>query len=394
MKWVNLLSWSLLFISSFALAESNSKHKDQRRGHDGNVYLLSNGKVVSNNDNTLLTKHEAMTYLDTFLELDEPYVKLGDNDQLIELLNGLWDVKKTGSPKMIVNFKGEDLDATPMFKTKHLPLNKLIKNLVTSVPSVQNYKLTPELKYVTNDYEDSSSLVYHFNYFTEKLDSIWKQFNEKHQQESNLYTPTNDKLFINELSQLIHLGEKTNQNIGNGNGKYDVFFFEVSSLLSIKRKIGASSTTFIHAKEVMTDLLLKLSETFDIVVVTFPQIQELSHLNKRNAELSIKSFEYGTQQACEVATNKCNSHGKCNKVGDNWACQCEPSFNKTTSKTTTWVGHDCSKKDVSVEANLFLWTSIALVVILVGGIQLMFGIGNDPLPGVLDAATIPKKSNL
>ena len=48
-------------------------------------------------------------------------------------------------------------------------------------------------------------------------------------------------------------------------------------------------------------------------------------------------------------------------------------------------------KDVSVEANLFLWTSIALVVILVGGIQLMFGIGNDPLPGVLDAATIPKR---
>ena len=25
------------------------------------------------------------------------------------------------------------------------------------------------------------------------------------------------------------------------------------------------------------------------------------------------------------------------------------------------------------------------MVILVGGIQLMFGIGNDPLPGVLDA---------
>ena len=49
------------------------------------------------------------------------------------------------------------------------------------------------------------------------------------------------------------------------------------------------------------------------------------------------------------------------------------------------------QKDVSVEANLFLWTSIALVVILVGGIQLMFGIGNDPLPGVLDAATIPKR---
>ena len=31
------------------------------------------------------------------------------------------------------------------------------------------------------------------------------------------------------------------------------------------------------------------------------------------------------------------------------------------------------------------------MVILVGGIQLMFGIGNDPLPGVLDAATIPKR---
>lgn len=99
MKWVNLLSWSLLFISSFALAESDSKHKHQQRRHDSNVYLLSNGKVVSNDDTTLLTKHEAMTYLDTFLELDEPYVKLGDNDQLIDLLNGLWDTKKLGSPK-------------------------------------------------------------------------------------------------------------------------------------------------------------------------------------------------------------------------------------------------------------------------------------------------------
>lgn len=393
MKWVNLLSWSLLFISSFALAESDSKHKHQQRRHDSNVYLLSNGKVVSNDDTTLLTKHEAMTYLDTFLELDEPYVKLGDNDQLIDLLNGLWDTKKLGSPKLIVNVKGEDLDAKPMFKTKHLPLHKLMKNLVTNVPSVQLYKLTPELKYVTTtDNEvDSSSLVHHFNYFTEKLDSIWKQFNAKHQQEIQLYTPTNDKLFINELSQLIHLGEKINHTTGKST---DVFFFEVSSLLSIKRKIGSSSTTFIHAKEAMTDLLLKLSQTFDIIVVTFPQIQELSHLNKRNVELSVKSFQYGTQAACEVATNKCNSHGKCTQVGDNWACQCEPSFNKTTSKTTTWVGHDCSKKDVSVEANLFLWTSIALVVILVGGIQLMFGIGNDPLPGVLDAATIPKKSNL
>ena len=82
----------------------------------------------------------------------------------------------------------------------------------------------------------------------------------------------------------------------------------------------------------MTDLLLKLSQTFDIIVVTFPQIQELSHLNKRNVELSVKSFQYGTQAACEVATNKCNSHGRCIQVGDNWACQCEPSFNKTTSK--------------------------------------------------------------
>ena len=140
----------------------------------------------------------------------------------------------------------------------------------------------------------------------------------------------------------------------------------------------------------MTDLLLKLSQTFDIVVVTFPQIQELSHLNKRNVELSVKSFQYGTQAACEVATNKCNSHGKCTQVGDNWACQCEPSFNKTTSKLQLGLVM-IVPKDVSVEANLFLWTSIALVVILVGGIQLMFGIGNDPLPGVLDAATIPKR---
>ena len=38
-----------------------------------------------------------------------------------------YGILKLGSPKLIVNVKGEDLDATPMFKTKHLPLHKLMK---------------------------------------------------------------------------------------------------------------------------------------------------------------------------------------------------------------------------------------------------------------------------
>ncbi|RCK65614.1 hypothetical protein Cantr_01169 [Candida viswanathii] len=358
MKLLNVLSWSLLAIPT-ALAHSLEK--------EAIVYLLSYppSKEVS------LSKHESLVYLNSFLNADQSLTALDENDDLIDLVNGLY-YGQSQQPKMIVSIRGDDLDlGVPLFKSKHLPPHKVAK--LTKNLAGQKFKLTPEMTYVTSDEVEEPPIVQFFQYFDHRLDSIWTDFTQHHKQVMQGYSPTNDRIFINELSQLIHLNNRDTDNQDN-----EVFFVELSSLLSIKRKIGSEAQTYVHSKQVLANLLRQLEDKYDVMVISA-------------IELSSKSFEYGTEDACEVATNSCNSHGKCRQNGETWSCLCEPSFNKTTSKTTTWVGYDCSKKDVSVEANLFLWTSIALVVLLVGGIKLMFSIGNQPLPGVLDAATIPKK---
>jgi hypothetical protein len=371
MKLLNVLSWSLLAIPT-ALAHSLEK--------EAVVYLLTHpsSKEVS------LSKHESLVYLNSFLNADQSLTALDEKDDLIDLVNGLY-YGQSQQPKMIVSIKGDDLDlGVPLFRAKHLPpqrVYKLTKNLAG-----QKFKLTPEMTYVTSDKAEEPPIVQFFKYFDHRLDSIWTDFTQHHKQVMQGYLPTNDRIFINELSQLIHLNNRDTDNQDN-----EVFFVELSSLLSIKRKIGSEAQTYVHSKQVLANLLRQLEDKYDVMVISYPNSQDLPHINKRAIELSSKSFEYGTEDACEVATNSCSSHGKCRQNGETWSCLCEPSFNKTTSKTTTWVGYDCSKKDVSVEANLFLWTSIALVVLLVGGIKLMFSIGNQPLPGVLDAATIPKK---
>lgn len=392
MKVASVLSWSLLTIPTAFASQSSEK--------EAIVYPLSypNDKQVN------LSKKESLIYINTFLNADQSSTKLNDNDDLIELINGLYSGSSLAQrSKIVISVKGEDLDLDkPSFKSHHLPQKKVAKAI--NHLAGEKFRLTPEMTYVTDDNNSENSIVQFFKYFDHRLDSIWKNFTEHHKQEIQGYSPTNDKIFINELSQLIHLNNREidNRNCGllvdnirhSCEGPSEIFFIELSSLVSIKRKIGSDSQTFIHSKQVLINLIEKLNEKYDVLVISYPNSKDLPHLNKRTIELSSRSFQYGSEDACEVATNSCNSHGKCRQNGEYWSCLCEPSFNKTTSKTTTWVGYDCSKKDVSVEANLFLWTTIALVVLLVGGIKLMFSIGNQPLPGVLDAATVPKKGSL
>ncbi|KAL6451429.1 ERV2 FAD-linked sulfhydryl oxidase ERV2 [Candida maltosa Xu316] len=380
MKLHNLLGWSLFALPAIVSAESHN--------HQANIYALD----VSTENTPVLSEQDTRKLFNTFVNVDQPYVEIGDSDHLIDFMNDIKEAENLSRhrPKMVVTIKGGDLDSTALFTTNHMSkkfVHKLFKKIVNS-RGMGRFQLTPELEYVAAvETQQSKMLVHHFKYFNEKLDSIWKSYTEKHQHSGSGYNPTNDKMFINELSQLIHLYEVS------AFSPHDIFLVELSSLASIKRKIGDSSETYKHAEKTLTDLLRQLTNKYEVLVVTFPYAKELPHLNKRTIELSRKSFTYGTKEACEVATNNCNSHGKCTKSsGDSWSCLCEVSFNKTTSKSTTWVGADCAKKDVSVEANLFLWTSIALVFLLVGGINLMFSIGNQPLPGVLDAATVPKKS--
>lgn len=105
---------------------------------------------------------------------------------------------------------------------------------------------------------------------------------------------------------------------------------------------------------------------------------------------------YDSIEACESATHGCSGHGACakiNKAGTLFACVCKPSVvtNKDGKNSTTrYGGYACQKIDVSVPTQMFLWTSVVLVLALVATVKLVFSLDSEPLPGILNIA---KKAN-
>ncbi|KAG7663367.1 uncharacterized protein J8A68_003115 [[Candida] subhashii] len=389
MRFINLVSWSFLALSCTVSA----KHSKQPHG-DISVYELNN-KPHTNSQISTISAHEAFAYFGDKLGIEDRFQLGGSDSKFIEFLNEQHNVNEEELPSLFVYLRGVEGLGEPSFminhkKNVHQLLFKKLPKLLSKYGN-QVIQLTPEIKLITKE-ENHESLIDHFNYFNEKLLNIWKSYTSKDNQMILSYQLSNDRLFINELSQLIHLG-KTKLS------PTDSLFIELSSLLSIKHKIG-DSQTYHDSQQILFKELNNLSSKFNIIVISNPSHENIRQVQKRDSELSSilkkrqTAFSKGfdSKDACEVATDKCSSHGDCVESGSVWACACKPSFNKKTSKTTRWVGSDCAKKDISVEANLFLWTTLGLLVLFVGGIKLLMNIGNEPLPGVLDAATIPRKN--
>lgn len=389
------------------------------------VYELNrNNSTIGETINT----NDAIMYFSDRLDISDNY-ELGNNKEYIKFVderNGKEDISASVKAKLFVFVKGVKekealFESSPSFKIndkdsklQHV-LNYKVPKQISTLRDLEINLLSEELKFVGHNDEGKRKLVNHFKYFNEKLFSIWQEFktkftgyynpnqivfNEKKIGDASMLNVINDKLFINEFSQLIHL-------CGIDTEDGDFFIFDSNSLLSIGKKIGYNSKTYHFSKKLLSIYLQELTHKFDVTVLSMPEgaTNELdSHLWKRNLSLE-RLFEvsnankrstsscYTSQGACEAGTSSCSGHGSCisNKSGC-WSCACSSSYNKSLSKTTYWTGNDCSKKDVSAETNLFLWSVISLLVLFVGSIQLLVKVGDEQIPGVLDAATIPKKN--
>lgn len=139
------------------------------------------------------------------------------------------------------------------------------------------------------------------------------------------------------------------------------------------------------SQDTIDPLLNLVDDRLDIVVVSSGV-----KLAKRSVS---SSMCFLTQEDCESLTDSCSNHGTCVQVGKCFKCACGSTFDKKKSKTTRWAGDKCAQKDVSVEFNLFLWTGVALLAAIVMGSKMLFAMGSEPLPGLLSAATAPKKSS-
>ncbi|RDA90749.1 hypothetical protein CP533_2970 [Ophiocordyceps camponoti-saundersi (nom. inval.)] len=103
---------------------------------------------------------------------------------------------------------------------------------------------------------------------------------------------------------------------------------------------------------------------------------------------------FNSAEACSSATKNCSGHGACEKKfadskgvranEDCFACRCL-STRSDSGSLTHWAGLTCAKQDVSVAFWLFAGFTIALVFILWLAVSMLFGVGQERLPGVIGA---------
>ncbi|OWB58313.1 hypothetical protein B5S28_g4332 [[Candida] boidinii] len=310
---------------------------------------------------------------------------------------------------------------------KQLKLNKLSNEIILINEKFNENLIELWVKYFNKNLSKENNL---------KLNSFWNQLkdsfylnvinsnpsnNFNNQEEENINSNSNsneivnlknslnfinDELFINELSQLDFF-------LSNIKPESEKIIINLNSLNSIYKKTGKDSQTYNLCKKIMTDLINKhLSNidntVYDTTIIALPMNQQILELNNidNNNQFSkiIKRDEnaivfksnpscFISEDACESSTESCSGHGKCTKFNKCWKCVCVPTQDDKKTSTTYWTGSACNKKDVSVEFNLFLWIGIVLTFAFAAGIKLLVSCGEESLPGVLIAATMPKKSS-
>lgn len=110
-------------------------------------------------------------------------------------------------------------------------------------------------------------------------------------------------------------------------------------------------------------------------------------LHKRASGLEDPAGPFSSKETCETTTDSCSGHGSCVKLASGqYACACESTYDSDKKKTTRWGGNACQKKDVSVETQMFLWSGLGIVFTIFAGIKLLFSVGSEPLPGILNVA--------
>ncbi|KAG5977150.1 hypothetical protein E4U55_007022 [Claviceps digitariae] len=109
---------------------------------------------------------------------------------------------------------------------------------------------------------------------------------------------------------------------------------------------------------------------------------------------------YESLSACNEATRNCTGHGTCkdkyasgdgNKAAAScFACHCQATREEGKG-VKHWGGPSCAKQDVSVPFWLFAGFTLAMVGILSMSVGLLYGVGEEKLPGVIGAGVSRNK---
>ena len=104
---------------------------------------------------------------------------------------------------------------------------------------------------------------------------------------------------------------------------------------------------------------------------------------------------FTSYEACMSGTSDCSGHGECaarwkdqGDAGSCFVCRCLQTTEKGADGRDAlyrWGGAACQKIDVSTPFWLFAGVTLALVATVTFAVGLLFGVGQQKLPGVIGA---------
>ncbi|ODQ80784.1 hypothetical protein BABINDRAFT_166366 [Babjeviella inositovora NRRL Y-12698] len=358
---------------------------------------------------------------------------------LASLLNA---APQAAKPELVVFVHGvaapaQFMDASHFEVSSDVGFSDLVKQTTEKFPewlkdNNQVVNLSSEVQLIAPS--PPTALVHKFETISDEIEALWPDLKAQledflPESKANGYSVRSvvkhisDTLFADELTQLNRIQNA----VTDPSTKLIV---DLKSLLSVGTKTGFGSLTYSACQQIIAQVISQKLGQFLVTVVALPVELGISQQNnqgqeallaKRDAKNLVSSpfinanapftkrdaknvfvhtkrdgrsasMGYSTEESCQVATANCNNHGICTQIGATWTCVCAPSFNSTINKTTSWAGAACEKKDVSVEFNLFLWTGVGFLTLFVAGVKMLATVGSEPLPGVLEAATIKKST--
>ncbi|KAF9507339.1 hypothetical protein BS47DRAFT_1488887 [Hydnum rufescens UP504] len=208
-------------------------------------------------------------------------------------------------------------------------------------------------------------------------------------------------LFMDEFRALVGLveTEKTDES--------DSFTaLSLEGLAKIAEEHGRESEVYRTAARSIEALLSHdaiLHQKLALIVLPVSPAATLHHTLPRSASaphnlVQARSFPpvhsvsecFTSSDACSNNTDTCSGHGECvavSRAGKTcYSCVCSTTADSRGRKTS-WAGSKCERMDVSMPFILLAGSTIFLIAIGIGSIQLLYSIGDATLPSTLTSTS-------
>ncbi|CAE6419100.1 unnamed protein product [Rhizoctonia solani] len=182
--------------------------------------------------------------------------------------------------------------------------------------------------------------------------------------------------------------------------------FEITALDLLAEEFGRDSEQYRKAVDVIEWLSIlgwHEGETYSLIVTPNTEPVGHSYHQARNIAAPIERRApapgsvpiyscFQSAETCGNATSACSGRGSCvlvSRAGRTcYTCRCEPSRSQDGMTTTYWAGQQCERKDVSSAFVLLTGTVIGVLVVAFGSVALLYGIGDEKLPGTLTGGAV------